>query len=151
MKIKEEILKAAEEKYRRGEISSVQDFILGAQYIIDKTSELSNIESSSVHYDSRLISDFIFLSKNDRDLFDKVLGEYCTCSDAMKEFENACNQFASLESVRYNIDRCTFHEELRGPHSMRLLDFATRVLNCTTYSISLVMDYILVEYKKLRK
>ena len=146
MEIRERIQKEAEEKYRRGEISSVQDYVLGALSIIDGESDVD----SAIYYTSKLIPSLIFKDSDDKILFDLVLEDYCSDLRAMKEFENACNQYASLDAVQYHIDRCTFHRDLRGPFSLKLLDVATRVFSGTEYTISIVMCYVFNRYKKLK-
>ena len=144
------IQKEAEERYRKGEISSVNDFILGAQFILNQKTLPEEKEFELLVYTSKLIPNLIFLQQKDKVLFDKVLEEFCASEEAMKEFENACNQFASLDAVRYHIDRYSFHKELRGPHTLKLLDITTRILECNDYSIYHVMSYILERYKKFK-
>ena len=98
-------------------------------------------------YASDIIPCILFDCIEDAEIFDKTLNNYVNDREALKEFNNAERQYASLYAVRYNIDNGTFHFNLKGPKSEELIgdleqfvDLEIEDNNGDCYTV--VMNYI---------
>ena len=99
-------------------------------------------------YASEEIPCMLFDCPEDADQMDAVLREYINNKEALAEFDRAERQYASLRAIQYNIDNGTFHFNLEGEYSDKLIGAAENMVD--TYGEDLengdcytpVMNYI---------
>lgn len=80
-------------------------------------------------YASEEIPCMLFDCPQDADEFDAILREYVNTKDALLEFDKAERHYASIGAVAYNIRNLTFHFNLEGEYSDRLIGAAENMVD----------------------
>lgn len=80
-------------------------------------------------YASEIIPCMLFDCLKDAEEFDNVLQEYVNNKEALAEFDKAEQRYASLYAVKYNIDNGTFHLNLEGEYSDKLIGAAENMVD----------------------
>ena len=80
-------------------------------------------------YASEEIPCMLFDCPEDADEFDAILLEYVNTKDALLEFDKAERNYASIGAVAYNIRNLTFHFNLEGEYSDRLIAAAENMVD----------------------
>lgn len=98
-------------------------------------------------YASEEIPCMLFDCPEDADEFDVILREYVNTKDALLEFDKA-----ELEAVAYNIKNLTFHFNLEGEYSERLIAAAENMVGAFGEDLengdcyTPVMNYIFMKF-----
>lgn len=80
-------------------------------------------------YASEEIPCMLFDCSEDADEFDTILREYVNTKDALLEFDKAERKYASIGAVAYNIRNLTFHFNIEGEYSDRLIAAAENMVD----------------------
>ena len=79
-------------------------------------------------YASEEIPYMLFDCPEDANEFDDTLREYVSTKDALLEFDKAEQNYASIGAVMYNIRNLTFHFNLKGEYSDKLIAAAENMV-----------------------